>query len=58
MGTFQILYHLNETNEIFFFLQFPSSIFLVVVLYQITNLFQDPKDTFFSLNLSTTQFKM
>lgn len=42
----------------FFFLQFPSSIFLVVVLYPITNLFQDPKDPFFSLNLSTTQFKM
>ena len=42
----------------YFFLQFPSSIFLVVVLYQITNLFQDPKDPFFSLNLSTTQFKM
>lgn len=46
----------NQWN--FFSLQFPSSLFLVVVLCQITNLFQDPKNTFCSLNLPTTQFKM
>lgn len=44
--------------KLFFPFNFLLHFFLVVVLCQITNLFQDPKDTFFSLNLPTTQSKM
>lgn len=52
----EILYHLNETNKTFFF----PSLFTFFWLFFVKLLicFRILKDTFFSLNLPTTQSKM